>query len=338
MEPGKQNKMAGKKDCNDGFAALIIIALNSLLLIMTILGLVGIIYVWVMQSDIPTGGEQALSVAIPEFILVTAIFLTIVVMSISLFGIIATALQMKENKHADDVKKMPELDEKDGKQNGKLAHKKHPCCHLWGLGVYVFLCILAFFFLLAVAVVCGVYSDKMTQFNSLDKVRDKGDGWLDTFEDKLSTQVLKLSDKYPKTWNSTQEAIGCCGWNLDNGNITAFTNSKCCQDNTMVNSVNVIGKINLDYAGCKKDSDENVYTCEGIVATYIQGNLVKASISAAALAFVQLALAICGCVVRYPKLFKYCGCKTGKASETVSAQSSETQVQPLHKTKSGGFI
>ena len=53
------------------------------------------------------------------------------------------------------------------------------------MGVYVFLCILAFFFLLAVAIVAGVYSDKMVNFNSIDKVKDKGDEWIDTFESKV---------------------------------------------------------------------------------------------------------------------------------------------------------
>merc|ERR1711934_907473 len=149
-----------------------------------------------------------------------------------------------------------------------------------GLAVYVFLCIFAFFFLLAVAIVCGVYSDKMTNFNSLDNARDQGDQWIDT--------------------------IGCCGWNIENGNVTAFSNSKCCHDSNVVTSLNVIGKLELDVPGCRKDSSEKVYTCEGIVASYIQGNLVKTSISSAALAIVQLALAICGCVVRYPKCFAYC--------------------------------
>jgi hypothetical protein len=216
---------------------------------------------------------------------------------------------------------------KPASRKAKLAAQK-PCCHSCGLAVYVFLCIFAFFFLLAVAVVCGVYSDKMTNFNSLDNVRDQGDQWMDTFEQKLTTQVLSLSEKYPITWNKTQEAIGCCGWNIENGNVTAFSNSKCCHDGNVVTSVNVIGKLQLDVAGCRKDSKGEVYTCEGIVASYIQGNLVKTSISSAALAIVQLALAICGCVVRYPKCFAYCDCKKkGYAlSPTADATSTDTTV------------
>merc|ERR1719183_2429440 len=310
--------MAGQKGCQDDFASFIIFALNSVLLILTILGLVGSIYVWVMQADLVEGGQQALSVAIPEFILILAIFVCCVVMSIALLGIIATALQMKENKDNRDGEEtemeMPVSKQQPAGKEAKGAAKK-PCCHLWGLAVYVFLCIFAFFFLLAVAIVCGVYSDKMTNFNSLDSVKEQGDQWIDTFEEKLTDQVLTLSKDYPITWNKTQETIGCCGWNIQNGNVTAFSNSKCCHDSNVVTSLNVIGKLELEGSGCRKDSNEKVYTCEGIVASYIQGNLVKTSISSAALAIVQLALAICGCVVRYPKLFAYCNVCKKKKSE-----------------------
>jgi len=311
--------MAGQKGCQDDFAAFIIFALNSILLILTILGLVGSIYVWVMQADLVEGGQQALSVAIPEFILILAIFVSCVVMSIALLGIIATALQMKENKDNRDGEETGEM-EMPGSTRQTASKKandaaKKPCCYLWGLAVYVFLCIFAFFFLLAVAIVCGVYSDKMTNFNSLDSVKDQGNQWMGTLEEQLTKQVLSLSEKYPITWNKTQEAIGCCGWNIENGNVTAFSNSKCCHDSNVVTSVNVIGKLELDVPGCRKDSNEKVYTCEGIVASYIQGNLVKTSISSAALAIVQLALAICGCVVRYPKCFAYCDVCKKKKSE-----------------------
>jgi len=337
--------MAGQKarqnGCQDDFAAFIIFALNSILLILTILGLVGSIYVWVMQADLVEGGQQALSVAIPEFILITAIFVSCVVMATALLGIITTALQMKENKANRDGEETGEMEMpgpkhkprfqttvakyKPASRKAKLAAQK-PCCHSCGLAVYVFLCIFAFFFLLAVAVVCGVYSDKMTNFNSLDNVRDQGDQWMDTFEQKLTKQVLSLSEKYPITWNKTQEAIGCCGWNIENDTVTAFSNSKCCHDSNVVTSVNVIGKLELDVPGCRKDSNEKVYTCEGIVASYIQGNLVKTSISSAALAIVQLALAICGCVVRYPKCFAYCNVCKKKKSEKDATWTDEAEI------------
>merc|ERR1711943_4056 len=117
-----------------------IFALNSILLILTILGLVGSIYVWVMQADLVEGGQQALSVAIPEFMLVTAIFVCCVVMSIALLGIIATALQMKENKDNRDGEEaemeMPASNRQTASKKAKDAAKK-PCCYLWGLAVYV---------------------------------------------------------------------------------------------------------------------------------------------------------------------------------------------------------
>jgi len=97
--------MTGAKGCQDDFAAFVIFALNSILMILTILGLVWTIYVWVMQANLVQDGEQALSVAIPDFILVLATFIQCVVLSIALLGIIATALQMKENKDIADGKK-----------------------------------------------------------------------------------------------------------------------------------------------------------------------------------------------------------------------------------------
>jgi len=333
--------MTGAKGCQDDFAAFVIFALNSLLLILTILGLVWTIYVWITQANL-VDAEQALSVAIPDFILVLATFIQLVVLSIALLGIIATALQMKENKDIADGKK-PEKpveitvpkhapgskEEKEALAKAKIAAKKHPCCHLWGLAVYVLLCILAFFFLLAVSIVCGSYSDKMANFNSLDTVKDKGDAWIDTFETQLTDQVLTLAKKYPITWNKTQAAIGCCGWNVKNGTVTAFSNSECCHDSTVVTSVNVIGKLKADVSGCRKDGNDKVYTCEGIVATSIQGNLVKTSIGSMLLAIVQLALAICGCVVRYPKLFAYCDCKKNKNKNAVKP-TEETPVQKFN--------
>jgi len=345
--------MTGAKGCQDDFAAGVIFVLNSILLILTLLGLVGAIYVWITQADL-VEGQQALSVAVPEFILITAIFVSIVVMSVALLGIIATALQMKENKDIADGKIKPgEINVKPAKsaemtvpkpapgskeeREAKLAAKKHKCCHLWGLAVYVLLCILAFFFLLAVSIVCGAYSDKMANFNSLDTVKDKGDQWIDTFEEKLTKQVLSLSEKYPITWDKTQETMGCCGWNVDNGTVTAFSNSTCCHNSKVITSVNVIGKLEANVAGCRKDGNEKVYTCEGIVATYIQGNLVKTSISSMALAIVQLALAICGCVVRYPQCFAYCDIKKKKSKNAVQP-TEETPVQRIKPTESGGMI
>lgn len=205
------------------------------------------------------------------------------------------------------------------------------------MGVYVFLCILAFFFLLAVGIVCGIYSDKMSNFNQLDVVKDKGDAWIDTFETKVSTQVLSLAEKFPKTWNSTQTAIGCCGWNiLEDGTLTADTNSKCCHGHKVVSSSTAIGKINIDATGCQMDGDKQVFTCEGVVAAHIKGNLVKACICSVALAFLQLSLAICGCVVRYPQCFTYCDCKKKKSANAVEPAEEETPVQTISGGKRTG--
>ena len=93
---------------------------------MTLLGLVGAIYVWITQADL-VEGQQALSVAVPEFILITAIFVSIVVMSVALLGIIATALQMKENKDIADGKIKPgEINVKPAKSAEMTVPKPAP--------------------------------------------------------------------------------------------------------------------------------------------------------------------------------------------------------------------
>jgi len=333
--------MAGNKGCQDDFASCVLFVLNSILLVLTLLGLAGIIFVWLSQADVVEARNYELNVAIPEFILSTGIVVLLLVMSVALLGLIATAIQMRQNKLDREKTELNQMeteaeadsDDDDGK---KKDVKKKGCCHMWGLGVYVFLCILAFFFLLAVAIVCGVYSDKMDNFNKLDTVKDKGDAWIDAFETKVATQVLKAADKFPITWNNTQAAMGCCGWNIENGNLTANTNAKCCHGNAVVSSATAIGKIKIDGTGCQLDGEKQVFTCEGVVAAHIKGNLVKASISTAALAFLQLALAICGCVVRYPQCFTYCNlcCKKKKSQNQVNPNpDEETPVEPINGGK-----
>merc|ERR1711959_332504 len=66
----------------------------------------------------------------------------------------------------------------------------------------------------AVGIVAGAYSDKMSEFSTLDNVRGQGEDWLSMLEDKLETEVLSLADKFPKTWNQTQAVAGCCGWSV----------------------------------------------------------------------------------------------------------------------------
>lgn len=309
--------MGGAAGCNDDFAAFVLLALNSILLICSLVGIAAVSYIWVMQADLVAGGEQALSGYVPEFILIAFLAVLLVVLAVALLGLIATSLQMKENKEGG------------GKTCAKIGSKDW--CYSCGMTIYVFLCVFAFLFLLCVAFVAGIYSDKMAQFNSVSKVTDVSDAWIDTLETKMTTQVLKLADKYPKTWVRTQDTIGCCGWNANaTGFVTAVTDGKCCKGTNVTNTVNIMGKFTLDYDGCRTDSDKKVYTCEGIVATQIKDNLVKTSITSALLAFLQLALGICGCVVRYPKLFPCCNCKKKNKSSTVGVES--TQVKPVDRS------
>merc|ERR1711939_1116429 len=263
----------------------------------------------------------------------------------------------------------PESDENDSRKK----KEKRGCCWNWGLGFYTFLCILGFVLLLVVGIVSFTYSDKMTQFDTLDVVRDQGDEWLSTLEEKLETQVLTLADEFPVTWNRTQAVAGCCGWSLkqaaagtdglqsdttaaagaatdsattaaaadpaatdpataaaavsttdapplaggrralaDASTVTGFTNSKCCQNADAITSVNIVDKVQFEIEGCRQDDGGNVYTCQGVVANYIQNNLVRIAIISIVLAIAQLTLAVSSCVVRFPQCFKCCNCEGEK--------------------------
>merc|ERR1711939_933989 len=267
------------------------------------------------------------------------------------------------------------------------------------LGVYTLLCLLGFLLLFSLAIVAGVYSDKMTQFSSLDTVREQGDQWLDVLEETIETQVLKLADKYPITWNQTQEVAGCCGWNVidaeitttpaadaendatdaqdateapggteaadatdappvDGGRraldetetantedtdntddttdtavalsaqtVTGWTNSKCCHNADVVNSVNIIGKVEFEVQGCRTNDAGDVYTCEGVVATYIKDNLVKTCVFCVVLAILQLTLAVCAFVVACPHA---CACCNKKKKKINTVHPTETRVEPVH--------
>lgn len=385
--------MAGAKGCNDDCAAFIIFIVNSLLLIGTLASLAFIIYIWVMQGDLVKGGQEALSVYVPEVILIAAIIIFVIILAVALLGIITTARQMKQNEEKE--KKAKQHYTPEGEQR-KRGGKQKGCCWNWGLSFYVFLCVLGFLLLLAVGIVAGAYSDKMSEFSTLDNVRGQGEDWLSMLEDKLETEVLSLADKFPKTWNQTQAVAGCCGWSvieattvaaatdaaaagtttlaaatgdaaatdaattgaaatdaaatdaaatsgaattgaattaddvLDGGrrvlsdasSVTAFTNSKCCQNANVVTSVDIIGKIQFDYNGCRKDDADQVYTCQGVIASYIQSNLVKIAIISIVLAIAQLTLAVSGCVVRYPETARKC-CPFGKKKE-----GSNSHVEP----------
>jgi len=376
--------MAGAKGCNDDCAAFIIYLVNVLLVIASLISLVFVIYVWVMQSSLVSGQdvEQAFTLYVPEFMLVLAILMLVLVVTLALIGIISTARGMQESKdkqdHADgkktDVGKMIEAQTK-GKKGKK--YKKKGCCFNWCLGFYTFLCLLGFLLLFSLAIVAGVYSDKMTQFSSLDAVREQGDEWLDVLEDTVETQVLTLAETYPITWNQTQAVAGCCGWNvieattttaavsatttttgaaapattttsaplaggrralddtddtddtLSAQTVSGWTDSMCCKNADVVNSVNLIGQVEFELDGCRTNDAGQVYTCEGVIATYIQSNLVKTAIFCVVLAILQLTLAVSSCVVNHPECFPCCNCKK-KTPNKVNPDPSETPVEPVH--------
>jgi len=393
--------MGGAKGCNDDCGAAIIYIVNGLLVLGTLVSLAFIIYVWVTQGDLVKGGQDALSLYVPEVILIVAIIIFVMILAISLLGIISTCRQMKHHEEEEKRKAnnyTPESDENDSRKK----KKKRGCCWNWGLGFYTFLCILGFVLLLVVGIVSFTYSDKMTQFDTLDVVRDQGDEWLSTLEEKLETQVLTLADEFPVTWNRTQAVAGCCGWSLkqaaagtdglqsdttaaagaatdsattaaaadpaatdpaatdpaatdpattgaaaddaattgaaaadpttaaavsttdapplaggrralaDASTVTGFTNSKCCQNADAITSVNIVDKVQFEIEGCRQDDGGNVYTCQGVVANYIQNNLVRIAIISIVLAIAQLTLAVSSCVVRFPQCFKCCNCEGEK--------------------------
>lgn len=72
-------------------------------------------------------------------------------------------------------------------QEKEKALQKKTCCFNCGLTIYILLCIIGFVTLLAIGIVSGTYSDKLTSFNTLDAVRDQGDKWLDILEQQVRT-------------------------------------------------------------------------------------------------------------------------------------------------------
>jgi len=383
--------MGGAKGCNDDCAAFIIYIVNGLLVLGTLASLAFAIYVWVIQGGLVDGAQDALSVYVPEIILIIAIVIFLIILTISLLGIISTCMQMKEHEKQENKKKQHYTPDGDDEKDERKKDKPKGCCWNWGLSFYVFLCILGFLLLLVVGFVSLTYSDKMTQFSALDTVRDQGDEWLSMLEEKLDSQVLELADQFPVTWNRTQAVAGCCGWSIieaaaavtdgaaaatagaatdpatagaatdpaatgtgtaaaatdsvttaaatdpattaaatttttvstapllggrralaDASTVTGFTDSVCCQNANAVTSVDLIGKVQFDFDGCRKDDAGQVYTCQGIVASSIQSNLVRIAIISIILAIAQLTLGVSGCVVRYPHCFPCCNCEKKK--------------------------
>jgi len=185
---------------------------------------------------------------------------------------------------------------------------------------------------------------------------------------QVSNAAIVLAEKYPKTWNESQAALGCCGWNTTattnaattaaaagvttaaGGTTGAITttatrpynhallhdayskNSKCCIGNNVVTEYTAKTGIKLDKRNCWVTSDDTpqVYTCQGMVARHIQGNMVKLCACAVCFAIVQLALAIAGCVVRFPRLYSYCACCCKKKTKgNKVAAATETPIQVL---------
>merc|ERR1712224_710818 len=196
------------------------------------------------------------------------------------------------------------------------------------------------------------------------QAKSTGDPWINVLDTQVSKAVGVLAEKYSQTWNESQTALGCCGWSIKDaattnnattaaaagvttGTTTTTTtrpfnhdlllsytaNSTCCNGNNVVTEYTAETGIKLDKRNCwMTDTDSpRVYTCQGMVARHIHGNMVKLCACAVVFGIVQLALAIAGCVVRFPRLYSYCACCCKKKSKgnKVAASTSETPVQVL---------
>jgi len=343
--------MAGSKGCHDDVAAAIIFVFNSLAMILSIVGIAGVSYIWYTQVTPEAGASKfTLSVFVPEAMLGLGIVVCLFVLTIALLGIITTGFEMRANRLARKKKegKAPKKEVKKDK-NGKEIPVKEPkgCCHNAGLLVYIGLCIFAFFFLLAAAVVAGIYSGKLDQVNyvseAINKAKGTGDPWIDVLDTQVSNAALGLAKKYSKTWNESQTVLGCCGWNVtdtaantstttfNHANVLAYTNATCCKGKPVVTTFTTDTGIKLDDRNCWVTEDKTaVYTCQGMVGQHMQSNMVKLCGCAVGFAILQLALAIAGCVVRFPRLYSYCACcckkKAGKGKKVAAAEETPVQV------------
>merc|ERR1712224_178704 len=111
---------------------------------------------------------------------------------------------------------------------------------------------------------------------------------------------------------STEPVLGGRRALADASTVTGFTDSVCCQNANAVTSVDLIGQVQFEFDGCRKDDAGQVYTCQGIVASSIQSNWVRIGIISIILAIAQLTLGVSGCVVRYPHCFPCCNCEKKK--------------------------
>lgn len=364
--------MGGHKGCHDDVAAGIIFAFNSVAMILSIAGLAGVSYIWYTQANPKADREITLSVVVPEAMLGLGIFVCLFVLTIALLGIITTGLEMRANRIARKKREKPTAKKEVKKdKNGKVIPVKPPkgCCHNAGLLVYIGLSLFAFVFLLAVAVVTGVYSGKLDHVNYVNQAKGTGDPWIEVLDTQVSNAAISLAKDYPQTWEKSQTILGCCGWNLtaatttaipttaagaattagaatvsttttttlpfNHANVMAYSsNATCCKGNPVVTEYTTETGIKHDDRNCwvTDNSAVEVYTCQGMVARHMQGNMVKLCGCAVGFALVQLALAIAGCVVRFPRLYSYCACcckKKQKSKPQKVASTNEIPVQVL---------
>jgi len=364
--------MGRSKGCHDNCAAAIIFIFNSVALILSIAGLAGVCYIWYTQANPESDGLITLSVATPVAILGVGIIVCLFVLTIALLGIITTCIELRANKNAEKNKGKNNQPEPKKDKDGKVKAPKAPkrCCHNAGLLVYIGLSLFAFFFMLIVAIIAGVYSGKLDQVNYITQAKATGDEWIDVLESQVSGYALDMKDKYPETWNGTQALMGCCGWNVttataaetaaaaettaagrrlsddtttttvttttlpfNHADVLAYSKeSKCCIGKTVKAEYSADDKMKYDANNCWIDeTDGHAYTCQGLVAHHMQGNMVKICGCAVGFALVQLALAIAGCVVRFPVLYSYCACccKGKKKKNQVAAEPTDTPVQVL---------
>lgn len=359
--------MGGEKGCHDDVAAAIIFVFNSVAMILSIAGLAGISYIWYTQAVPDPDRDIFISVVVPEAMLGLGIFVCLFVLTIALLGIITTGFEMRANRIARKKKESGKTAKQEVKKdkNGKVIPVKEPkgCCHNAGLLVYIGLSLFAFFFLLAVAIVTGVYSGKLDHVNYVSQAKSTGDPWIEVLDTQVSNVAIGLANDYPKTWNNSQTVLGCCGWNFtdtasttaatttiaavpaattsqttstttlpyNHADVLAYTGATCCTGKAVIRSPTADSGIKLDDANCWLTNSGEVYTCQGMVAKHMQGNMVKLCGCAVGFAIVQLALAIAGCVVRFPRLYSYCACcckkkQKGKSNKVASAEETPVTV------------
>ena len=349
--------MVGAKGCHDDFAAAIIYIFNAVAAVLAILGLAGIGYLWYTQTSSSTE-DQIFNVFIPQFMALSGIciFLCILVLVITKIGIVGTCVEMRANAVNGSGGKIVR---KGGSQNTNDGPRK-TCCHNRGLIYYIGLSFFAFLLMLVVGIVAGVYSGKLDHINYAENVqlesiitginkassqiKKRGDPWILELEHRVSTMVFTTGRDNPKSWNTTQTIMGCCGWNITAeaaaGNGLGNTNmpfnhadvlaygkdTKCCKGKPVVVDPTADSGIKLDDRNCWVTEDETaVYTCQRMVARHMQGNALNICICTIVFAFIQLALAIAGCVVRFPRLFRCCACtKKRKSVSKVAAEEEES--------------